>query len=116
MMNAAYVIDFEQKEGVDLPLYRGTIYINTDDFAILHADFELNPEYIHKMKDSFISSSSRGFNTWPVSVKYSVSYRKMNDRYFLNHVRGDLVFTSKQKEKTVSTVSLMFSLNLLLQI
>jgi len=24
---AAYVIDFEQKEGVELPLFRGTIYI-----------------------------------------------------------------------------------------
>jgi hypothetical protein len=100
---AAYVIDFEQKEGVELPLFRGTIYINTDDFAILNADFELHPNYIHKMKESFISSSSRGFNTWPVTVKYSVSYRKVNNRYFLNHVRGDLVFTSKKKKKLFSS-------------
>jgi hypothetical protein len=100
---AAYVIDFEQKEGVELPLFRGTIYINTDDFAILQADFELHPKYIHKMKESFISSSSRGFNTWPVTVKYSVSYRKVNNRYFLNHVRGDLLFTSKRKRKLFSS-------------
>jgi hypothetical protein len=97
--NSAYVIDFEQKEGLELPLFRGTIYINTDDYAILHADFELHPKYIDKMKNSFISSSSRGFNTWPVTVKYSVSYRNINDRYFLNHVRGDLLFTSKRKKK-----------------
>jgi len=96
---SAYVIDFEQREGVDLPLYRGSIYINTNDFAILHADFELHPKYINKMKSSFISSSTRGFDTWPQTVKYSVSYRKFNDRYFLNHVRGDLIFTSKQKRK-----------------
>jgi hypothetical protein len=96
---AAYVIDFEQKENVDRPLFRGSIYINTDDFAVLHADFELHPRYIHKMKNLFISSSARGFTTWPVTVKYSVSYRKVNGRYFLNHVRGDLVFTSKQKRK-----------------
>jgi hypothetical protein len=96
---AAYVIDFEQREGVDLPLFRGTMYINTDDFAMLHADFELHPKYVQKMKESFISSSSRGFDTWPVTVKYSVSYRKLNGRYFLNHVRGDLVFTSKRRKK-----------------
>ncbi|MDQ1296170.1 MAG: hypothetical protein QG611_148 [Bacteroidota bacterium] len=101
--DAAYVIDFEQREGIDLPLYKGTVYINTDDFAIIQADFELHPEYIHKMKNSFISSSSRGFSTWPVTVKYSVTYRKVNERYFLNHVRGDLVFTSKQKKKFFST-------------
>lgn len=97
--DAAFVIDFEQRESVDLPLYKGSIYINTSDFAILQADFEVNPRYINKMKDSFISSSSRGFNTWPISVKYSVSYRKYNDRYFLNHVRGDLLFASKKKKQ-----------------
>jgi hypothetical protein len=96
---AAYVIDFEQREGVENALYRGSVYINTDDFAILNADFELNPKYMHKMKDSFISSSAKRFTTWPVSVKYSVSYRKIGLRYFLSHVRGDLLFSSKQKRK-----------------
>ncbi len=96
---AAYVIDFEQREGIDLPLFRGTMYINTDDYALLNAEFELHPRYIQKMKESFVSSSSRGFDTWPLTVKYSVSYRKLNGRYFLNHVRGDLVFSSKKKKK-----------------
>lgn len=96
---SAYVIDFEQRENVDLPLYRGSMYINTCDYAILHADFELHPKYISKMKSSFISGPARGFDTWPQTVKYSVSYRKFNNRYYLNHVRGDLVFTSKQKRK-----------------
>ena len=86
-----------------MPLYKGTIYINTADYGILHAEFELNQSLIHKMKDSFVSNSSRGFNTWPVSVKYSVSYRKINNRYFLSHVRGDLVFSSKQKKKLFNT-------------
>jgi hypothetical protein len=96
---AAFVIEFEQRENVDLPLYKGSIYINTVDYAILHAEFEINPAQIHKMKDSFVSNSSRGFNTWPVSVKYSVSYRKVNGRYYFNHVRGDLLFMAKQKKK-----------------
>ena len=41
---SAYAIDFEQRESVDLPLLKGTIYINTVDYAILHAEFELNPK------------------------------------------------------------------------
>ena len=100
---AAYAIEFEQREFVDMPLYKGTIFINTADYGILHAEFELNQSLIHKMKDSFVSNSSPGFNTWPVSVKYSVSYRKVNDRYFLSHVRGDLVFSSNQKKKLFKT-------------
>ena len=100
---SAYVIDFEQRDNVDLPLYKGTIYINTVDYGILNAEFEINPKQIHKMKNSYISASSHGFDTWPLSVKYSVSYRKMNNRYFLNHVRGDLVFTSTKKKKLFHT-------------
>ena len=96
---AAYVIEFEQREGVAVPLFRGEMYIDADDYALLHAQFEINPLYIRDMKSSFVSSSSRGFDTWPRSVKYSVSYRKVNGRYFLNHVRGDLVFVSKRVRK-----------------
>jgi hypothetical protein len=96
---AAYVIEFEQRENVEMPLFKGTVYINTVDYAVLYAEFELNQSLMHKIKDSFISNSSKEYNTWPVSVKYSVSYRKLDDRYFLSHVRGDLVFSSKEKKK-----------------
>jgi hypothetical protein len=105
---SAYAIEFEQKPGVELPLFKGTIYINTDDFAILNSEFEINPRFIREMKNSFVTNAAGGFDTWPVSVKYSVSYRKMNDRYFLNHVRGDLIFTSKQKRKLFNTQFLVF--------
>ena len=99
----AYAIEFEQRENVELPLFKGIIYINTDDFGILGADFEINPTLIHKIKDTFVTNSSHGFNTWPVSVKYSVAYRKVNNRYFFSHVRGDLIFTSRQKKRLFNT-------------
>jgi len=105
---SAYEIKFEQREDIDQPLYKGVVYINTADLAILHAEFELNQALIHKMKDSFIYNSTKGFNTWPVSVKYSVSYRKINNKYFLSHVRGDMLFTSKQNSKLFSSQFLVF--------
>jgi hypothetical protein len=99
----AYVIEFEQHENVELPLFKGTIYINTADYGILNAEFEINPKYINSMKNAFVSAATHGFDTWPISVKYSVSYRKMQNRYFLNHVRGDLIFTSSQKKRLFHT-------------
>ena len=95
----AYAIEFEQRENVDLPLFKGTLFINTSDYGILNAEFEINQKLIHKMKDSFVTATSRGFNTWPTSVKYSVSYRKMKNRYFINHVRGDLLFTASKRKR-----------------
>jgi hypothetical protein len=105
---SVFAIDFEQKEDIDQPLYKGTVFISTVDYAILHADFELNEAYLFKMKDSFIANSTRGFNTWPVSVKYSVSYRKVGDTYYLNHVRGDLLFASKKKRRVFNTQFTVF--------
>jgi len=101
--DAAFLIEFVQREEVDEPLFKGSVYINTTDFAILRAEFEINPRYLHKMKDTFISNPSRGFSTWPTSVRYSVSYRKVNERYFLSHVRGDLGFNSSRKKRLFNT-------------
>ncbi len=100
---SAYEIEFGQKEGVEMPMFRGSLFINTSDFALLKADFEINPAYLKNMKGTFISNPSRDFTTWPASVRYSVSYRKMNDRYYLSHVRGDLKFESKQKRRLFNT-------------
>lgn len=100
---SAYVIEFVQKESVDYPLYRGSVYINIDDFSILLAEFELNPDYINNSKDSFVANASRGYSIRPVAVKYMISYRKINNRYYLSHVRGDLKFAAKENRKLFNT-------------
>jgi hypothetical protein len=100
---SAFLIEFGQKPGVDIPLFKGSIYINTYDYAIILAEFELNPDFIHRSKADLISYQSKGYIILPSSVKYSVSYRKINNRYFLNHVRGDLGFSAKQKKRLFKT-------------
>jgi hypothetical protein len=98
-----YEIEFTQREWSETAIFKGSMFINTTDYAILRADFEINPRFLQRMKDKFISSPSKEFTTWPVSVNYSVSYRKVNGRYFLSHVRGDLVFSSRQKKRLFNT-------------
>jgi hypothetical protein len=106
---SAWEIEFSQKEGAEEPpMFSGSVFINTFDYAVLKADFEINSGYLKKLKNSFVSSDSRGFITWPVSVKYSVSYRKVDDRYYLSHVRGDLIFSSKQKHRLFNTQFTVF--------
>lgn len=96
---SAFVIEFTQKPGIEIPLFKGLIYINTYSFAIEQAEFEINSAYIQKSKEDYISYQAKGYSMWPLSVKYRVSYREINGRYFLNHVRGDLSFIAKQKKK-----------------
>jgi hypothetical protein len=96
---SAFVIEFIQKPGIEIPLFKGTIFINTYNYAIEQAEFEINSTYIQKNKGEYISYQAKGYRMWPTSVKYNVSYRKINGRYFLNHVRGDLSFNAKQKKR-----------------
>lgn len=100
---SAFEIEFEPREGAEDPMFRGSVFINTTDFALLKANFEINTGYLKKMRENFILNPSRDFTTWPVKVSYSVTYREMNDRYFLSHVRGDLEFASRQKKKLFNT-------------
>ncbi len=104
----AFVIEFKQKPEVDIPLYVGSIYINTINYAIEYAEFEIQPDYIRKNRSDFITYQAKGYTTYPTSIKYTVSYKNLNDRYFLNHVRGDLTFTSRQKKRLFSTSFLVF--------
>lgn len=105
---SAFVIEFGPREGYEVPMFRGSMFINTTDYALLKAEFEINQGYLQRMKGSFITNQSRDFITWPISVRYAVSYRKVNDRYFLNHVRGDLEFESKRKGRLFRTSFYVF--------
>jgi hypothetical protein len=100
---SAFVIEFTQKPGIEIPLFKGSIYINTYNFAIEQAEFEINSAYIQKSKGEYISYQTKGYSMWPAVIKYSVSYGKMNGRYFLKHVRGDLEFIARQKKKLFNT-------------
>jgi len=93
----AYVIEFVQKEAIREPLFRGSLMINTSDYALMQAEFEFNPTYIGTRDETFVSSPSRGFTIRPASIKYLVNYRKSGERYFLSHVRGDLRFSARKR-------------------
>lgn len=94
---AAYVVEFSQREEItDVPLFKGLIYINTDNYGVHSAEFEINEDYIDKIDDQFVPQSSKGYNIKVRKVKYKVDYRYLNGRYYLNHVRGDLEFYARK--------------------
>ncbi len=95
----AQVISFEQRSNISEPLYKGDIYIDSENHALLHIRFELNPLYIKKAVNMLVERKSKNINIIPQKVIYSVSYKSDNDRYYVNHVRGDLYFKIKKKKQ-----------------
>ncbi len=91
------VIHFEQKKSYKEPLYRGDVFIDKDNRALLKAEFEIHPDYIKKATNMFIERKSKDLQITPQEIRYTVSYKQWNETYYINHVRGDLYFKIKKK-------------------
>jgi hypothetical protein len=98
-----YVFSFEQNESVYDPLYKGEIYIDADNFALIQASFEINPKFIGKTADMLIIKKSRNLDITPQKVIYLVSYKPMNGKYYINHIRGDLNFKVRKVRRLFSS-------------
>lgn len=92
-----YAIAFEQKDWVYEPLYKGTLYVDMETFALVSADFEINPKYVKNTKDMFVLKKSKKYNVVPNKISYNISYNYSNGKYYVNHIRGDLSLNYKRR-------------------
>jgi hypothetical protein len=93
----AYAITFVQNKGVLEALYTGTLYIDNESFAVLGADFEVNPAFLDKVVDELVQKKSRRLKVKFEKINYSISYSNYNGRYYLNHARSDLQIRTRMK-------------------
>jgi len=94
----AHVIAFEQKPGIIGPLYKGELYIDEENFALLNARFQIHPEYIKQAQSMLVVKQSKTVEIIPQEARYSVTYQRWNGKYYVNHARGDLLFKVKKKK------------------
>ncbi len=95
----AHVVTFEQKPGIKGPLYKGELYIDEENYALLHARFQIHPDYIKQAQSMFVVKKSKNLEITPLEASYSVSYQQWNSKYYVNHTRGDLTFKVRKKKK-----------------
>ena len=100
--NDAYAITFAQKEGIPDALYSGTLYIDKESFAVLGAEFEVNPKYLDLAAESLVLKKSRRLIVKLEKISYSVSYTPFNGKYFLNHVRCDMKLKTRLRKHFTS--------------
>ncbi len=95
----AYAITFMQNADLKKALYIGTVYIEKDGFAILGADFEINPEYIDNAATDLVLKKSRRLIVKLKKINYSVSYMLFNGRYYIGHARCDIEVTTRLRHR-----------------
>ena len=103
----AHVIAFEQKPEVKEPLFTGKLYIDADNWALVKAEFEVNPRYIRQVSPNFILRKSKNLDIEAHRVAYTVTYQQWSGHYWVSHVRGDLQFKVKRKKGLFGSAHLL---------
>lgn len=98
------VIAFEQRSPNTEELsYRGDLYIDAENNALVQATFEVHPDHIKKATDMLIVKKSSRLTITADRVAYLVSYKPFNGVYYISHIRGDLYFRVKKKNRIFSS-------------
>lgn len=94
-----YVINFDQKDNIEFPLYKGNIYIDAESTAFAGLDFHLSDKGIHYAPKYLVKKKPANLNIDVDGGHYLVRYRKDNGNWYLNYVRSELEFDTKWKRK-----------------
>jgi CarboxypepD_reg-like domain len=94
-----YVIEFDQKLDVDNPLFKGVIYIDIDNLAIVGLQFRLSDMGLEKATELLVKKKPTGMKIETLAANYLVNYSVWKDKWYLNYVRSELRFKCKWPRK-----------------
>ena len=99
-----HIIYFQQNEFVPEPLYNGELFIEDDNKALVEVRFEINPKLVNKATNMFIDKKPFQYAMNLQQAKYKISYKPSgNGYYYSNHVRGDVSFKIRRKNRLFSS-------------
>ncbi|MCK5134379.1 MAG: carboxypeptidase-like regulatory domain-containing protein [Bacteroidales bacterium] len=96
-----YVISFQQKSNIPDLLFRGQLYLDHEHLAILAADFEFNPELIHREPGLFVVKRSPKIHIRPILASYHVDYRVLNGKYHVSQVRAEVEMKVRRRRQWI---------------
>ncbi len=99
----ALIIKFEPKEFVNIPLYRGSIFLDVENLAFIGMDFLLDEKKIADAAALFIRKKPASMKVDIESANYLVKYRVYEDTWYLSYVRSELNFRCKWQKKLFSS-------------
>ena len=95
----AYVVEFDQLQHIQFPLYSGKIYIDVNDRAIVGAEFRISPSKLNEATPYLIRKKPAGMRIDILNASYLVSYRFNDGKWHLNHTRTELILSTRWKKK-----------------
>ena len=97
-----FVIEFKQKRKTSEAQFEGSLFISSSDYAILGAEFYFEPGKLSGSRNSFVVRKSNAIKVKPIQTRYKVSYIKINQKYYPQHVRGQLQVKVRKRREIFS--------------
>lgn len=104
-----YSINFTQKENIDEIMFRGTIYIDSENLAISRVEFNMNVEDKEDAAYIFLTSRPTGFCAEMLYATYMVQYKLYEGKWSFDYSRTELKFNTKWDKKLFSQNYTIFS-------
>lgn len=99
-----YIIDFEQRPGIQEQLYHGKLYIDAENKILTSAIFSLNITDKVAASKLFVRRKPRNASVWPTEVAYRVDYREKNGRWYYGYSNVLLEFKINWDKKLFNSV------------
>jgi len=106
-----YIISFNQKERLPFALYDGKIYLDVKTLAITGIDFKISEKALDLAVEDLVRKKPIGMKINLVNANYRVNYLQSDNKWYLNHVKSELVFNCKwDKRLFKSTYTISFEM------
>jgi hypothetical protein len=93
-----YVVNFEELDK-RMPWYYGKLFIDAHTFSLVKASFNLNVDNRSAATDLFVQKKPGGTKVYPVEVKYDITYRQKDGRWYFGYGNTQLEFVVNWKRK-----------------
>ncbi len=99
-----FVIEFNQKNNVDLPLYQGKIYLDVNNLAIARLDFRISDKALTQADNELVRKKPVSMKIDVEDARYLANYRPIDGKWHLNHVRAEAKFKCKWDKKLFRSI------------
>ncbi|MCU4154649.1 carboxypeptidase-like regulatory domain-containing protein [Carboxylicivirga sp. A043] len=84
-------------------LYYGILYIHADSYALVRSEFHLTNRALRSSGRSLIRKASRKIKVKPMKASYFIDYRKLQDKWILNRIKGEIVVKINERKHKINS-------------
>lgn len=94
-----YIINFVPRVHNEEAIFKGELFISFTDYSLLGAKFSYTKQHLNDMKDALIVKKDYRTKVLPTGYSYHIEYKKLNNKYHINYVKGEITIKAKSKSQ-----------------